>query len=431
MFFSKKKLSAWWYVGIIGLLIFVPLYRTSPDIWEDTIGYLNFDSLRPPFYPIFLWLFKGLGRYQLEAAMWVQSILNFLVLLYAGRWLHKRLELPKILITVILVMPIIIFFSHFGMLRNIASEAIAFPFFILTFTLFVDSFKVFDVKKIFFLTIVSNILILTREQFYFFYPLFGLLIAWHLWKHMPLRKIFHGLAIILLSILITAFLNRIYHYSVHHYFKDSSGVGELFITQALYLSNLDMIKNFDKPLEKNVFEKTIRQLEEERLTRQSAPLALHPPFTLEIARMHYDLVHDRILAIAKANLPALTSDYEAGTLFIDMSKTLYIHNMKENFRFYVWRVAYFVGGIWIFFSLLIVFFTIIFNALIDGKWNPTISQVFMAISFYTILANAVFVPLFAHFEIRYCYYSYFLYFILCGLLAKEFLSKRLKLIKAG
>jgi hypothetical protein len=419
----QKKILTWWYIGVLTLLIFVPLFWTSPDIWEDTRGYLNFDSMRPPLYPIFLYLFHGLGKHQLVAAMWVQSILNFLVLLYTSHWLYKRLELPRYFIVLIMLISITIFFLHFGMLINILSEAIAFPLFVLTFILFVESFKDFDIKKIFFLTLASNLLILTREQFYCFYPLFVVLIVWHLWKYAPIRKVLVGSAIILLSILATAFLNRAYNHSVHHAFRNSAGVGELFITQGLYLSNADMNKYFDNLFEKTVFEKIMQQLEEKQLTRQTAPLALRPPLTLEIARTHYDLAHDHILEITKSSLPSVTTDYEARTIFIKMSKTLYSHAIKENIIFYLLRVAYFVGGIWIFFGIFIFLLAISLRSLIDREWSPAINQVFIAVSFFMILANATFVPIFAHFEIRYCYYSYFLYFILFGILGKELFAK--------
>lgn len=417
---TQDRVTPLWVVAVLATLIFLPLFGATPNIWPDTAGYLNFASIRPPVYPLFLWAFHAFGQYQLQAVMWAQAVINFFVFLYTFRWLYTRLNLSRPLILIVLLVPILIFILHFEMLKNMGTEAVAFPLFILTFTLFVDCFTTCNLKKILFLMITINLLIMTREQFYYFYPLLLLLIGWYVWKRVSVKKFIMLFTIIVLSIFFTSFANHAYHYLIDHKFKGSSGVGELLITQGLYLADRDVAKYINKPLEKNIFEKIIRQLEAKQLTRQSAPVLLHPPLNLETARMHYDLAHDEILLIAKMNIPTGFSEYDANDIFLNINKTLYLHAIKDHLRLYIWRAAYFVGGIWIFSTCLIILLAIMFRSVLDRKWEPTEIQIFITVAIYVILANAAFVPLFAHFEMRFCYYSYFLYLILGSLVIKEF-----------
>ncbi len=414
-----------WQTVTLALLIFIPLCGATPEIWQDTKAYLRFDPVRPPLYPIFLWLFHVFGAYQFTMMMWVQALLNFFGLLYAYHWLSRRLALPSFFIFLILILTTIIFFLHFRMLINMLSEALAFPLFIVTFTLLVDNFQTIDLKKISILMLVGNLLILTREQFYYFYILFAALIIWHYWKHIPLKKIVQGASIVVLSILLTAMLNRSYHYFISHYFQASSATGLVLIPQALYLSRLEDANYFKNENEKKIFTAVMTQLENLKLTRQYPPIYLNPPLTLEAADDYFNIACIPIIGVLQKNFPLGLTSYEGSQLLVNISKTLYLNNVKKNMVFYLWRIAAMMGGIGIFLAFALILFSMGIRILFDRTWDPSVKQIFIVMSFLTILANAALLGFSSRYEIRYFYYSYFLYFCLSGLLVKEFFTKKI------
>ncbi len=422
IFFQKNKLP-FWQLGILFCLIFIPLYGASPDIWEDTGAYLYFDAVRPPIYPLFLWLFHRFGQHQLLVAMWVQSLINFLALVYAAYWLHTRLELPKFLIFILLAFSVVLL-QHFSVYRSILTEALSFPLFIVAVMFFVDSFKDFNIKKVILLSLTVNVLVLTRGQFYYFYILFFMLIAWHIWKRSPLRKLLVGSLTIIFFITVAMLGNRAYHYVLHKHFSVSSASGAVFIQQAMYLSNLGDAAYFRNPDERLFFEKTMKTLEDKHLTRDNPPLILRPPIGLGVASEYYERAYFPIMCTVRSNLPSRNLySYDSSAFLVKISKTLYVHNLKKAGIFYVWRVASFVGGPMFFLGFLIVLISICFRALTDRSWNPTIKQIFVSVSFFIILANAAVIGCCAGTDLRYFYYAYFLYLCLWGLLAKEFIQK--------
>ena len=415
----SSRFFNWSYIVILSLLVFVPLYHGAPEIWSDTAKYLHFDSSRPILYPIFLWLFHGFGNDQLNVVMWVQGALNFLTLLYVNKWLRERFQLPTYLTFIVSFVTIALIFNYFKMVQNITAEALAFPLFVLTITALVDTFKKFDIKRFFSLMLFCNLLILTREQFYYFYPLCLLVVAWHFWKHANVKMFLQGLAIFISSILIASFLTKTYQYSINHQFRGSSHAGELFISQMLYLSSPGDNKYFTNPTEKLAFEKIMKKLQKLKITKQSA-YDLHPPLTLDAAYNHFTRVVIDIETYAKLNLPASMNAYEVNDTLLHISKTLFLHSIKNNLMFYTWKTASVVGGLWILIGFLMILSVFSLRAITDRKWNPSLSQIFIATALMTIISNAIFISVVAHYETRYFYYSYYLYFILAALVAKEF-----------
>lgn len=427
MVFFKKNVLSWWQIGILLLLIFVPLYVIGPEIWPDTGGYLNFASYRPLVYPLFLWIFHRLGQYQLVVAMWMQAFLAFLTLLYISYWLYDRLKFPKFLIFFILFL-VIALFDRFLVFNNILSDLIAFSFFLLTFILLVDCFSILNIKKIILLSLTTNILILTREQFCYFYLFLGALVIWHIWKQEPIKKILISSAIIIFSIMITLLVNRGYHYFANHRATSIIIPGVAIIEQALYLSNHTDHTDFRDTMQKNYFEKTIKLLEKNHLTKETMNIPGIKPFqpmTLDVTNQMYNLAYLSIIHVAKTHFPLPNFYSDDSNVFIaKLAEKLYTHNLKKNVVFSSWRIASLMGGIWFFAGFLIVLCSIFLRVIADRSWRPNIKQFFIAISIFVILGNAVIVGLFSDNEVRYFYYTYFLYFCLFGLLASELFIKR-------
>jgi hypothetical protein len=287
----------------------------------------------------------------------------------------------------------------------------------------VDNFEKFDLKKYVTLLLLVSLLNFAREQFYYFYILSFLVIAWHFSRQWSFKIVLQGLVLLVSAIFLTIFSTKFYQYSINHQFRGSSHAGELFISQMLYLSKPEDAKLFTNPVEKAAFEKMITKLQQLNITKQTA-YGLHPPLTLDAAYAHFNRVVIDIETEAKLNLPASLNQYEANDMLLNISKILFLNSMKINLVFYAWKASSFVGGIWIFIAILMIVFAIVCRALFDRKWNPNLDQAFIASALMTIIANAIFVSIVAHYEARYFYYSYFLYFILATLVAKAFMKTR-------
>lgn len=430
----QNKSLTWWQIGILGLIIFSPLFGISSNSYlgPDSGGYINFGLSRPPLYPFFIWIFHIFGDQQYIIARWAQTILTFAALLYAGQWLYKNLAIPKILIFFIMLFIISLISLHSNTLTKIFSEGITFPIFIVTFLLLVESFRVLDNKKLIMILTGISLLILTRNQFYFFYPVISFVVIWHWWRKEPATKILSSLAIIILSFLVTLSLAQGYYYWINkHVHAPDTGTqwqysGWRFLEQAMYLSDYSAAKYFQNPIEKNLFERILKQLEEAKLTRSSAAASLHINYLLT-AEYHYISVlgeiQDTIRKAIDNNQPSEMTGDQINSLILHMSKTLYSHAITENLAFYVLRFTFYAGGFWICLASLIALFAMSYRIFTHRSWNPTMSQAFIMASFLVILGNAALVSLVEVQAPRYFYYSYFLYFCLFALLAKEFIHK--------
>lgn len=425
----RNNVLTWWQAGILILMIFIPLYTVGPEIWPDTGGYLHFALYRPPVYPVFLWLFRGFAEQQLVVAMWTQASLFCLTVLYVSYWLRDRLEFPAILIF-FLLFSMIALFDRFLVLNNILSDLIAFSLFLLTFTVLVDCFKKFDIKKIVLLSILSNLLILTREQFYYFYPLLMVLIFWYAWKKESIKNIVLSLTVVVFSIIVAICVNRAYHHFVNH--SGSSIVpGVAILEQALYLSDYTDHTDFSDIVQKNYFIKTIHLLEDQHLTKKTIDIPNIKPFqpmTLDVTNQMYNLAYLAITRAAKTNFPLPDFYSDGAAIFTGkLVWKLYTHNLRENLLFSIWRIISLMGGVWFFSAFIIVMICMLLRIILDRAWQPTTQQLFVIMAFCVIVGNATVVGLFSDAESRYFYCTYFLYFCLFGLIANELFIKRSKI----
>ncbi|OGT45944.1 MAG: hypothetical protein A3E83_02575 [Gammaproteobacteria bacterium RIFCSPHIGHO2_12_FULL_41_20] len=418
-----NKLMFWSPIVAVCLLLIAYVFESAPKLDFDSTSYIFSYATRPPIYPTFVWLFRGFGKHQLEIVMWVQCVFSLLSLLYISRWLHKHLLISGLSILFILLLTVSLIFIYYQTLQTICSEAIAFPVFIVTFSLLVECFYTFNIKKLILLVIFTNILILTRAQFYYFYFLFMLLVAWYGWKKIPIKKIFLTLLIMILSITATAIINRSYHLLKHGHFADVPFIGTQLIVQALFLSNTDAAQFFENSTEKNLFLSLIKQLEELKLTKNSSMLAMKPAQGFHATYAYYTAVYPSILQANDSILGEIAT-YQKEAIALNISKVLYWHAIKENSLFYFWKLISFFGDISIFLFFFIAFFTSSIRIFIPRNGNTSFYSIYIWLSLLTILVNTAFVAIFEPLLPSYSFYSYFLIFCLGGLLGKTLLTAK-------
>lgn len=400
----------------LALITIIYLINSTPIIYPDSPSYIMFHAVRPPVYPIFIWLFHFFGQNQFIFLMWTQSILLFIALIYAKHWLHSRLNISNMTTFFVLLFTMLLLF-YYKMPREVCSEAIAFPLFIVTFLLMVDCFDAFNLKRVILLCILTNLLILTRLQFYYFYLLFLMQIAWFVWKKIPAKMILASFLIMIISIVFTVTLNRGYHYAMNGKFAESPVIGRQLIIQALYLSDSNAIQYFKNDFEKNIFTNILNKIEKQHLTLKSEQQLLSMP--QQTTYGYYYATYNPILDIVDDNIPG-KSLYEIDATAFSISKTLYMNALKENLLFYLIKISSFFGGMPNLLSFLIILSGSLFYVLTNKNKSINLNQIFTLISLITIFINTAFVMIPEAGQANYFFYSYFLIYCLAGLLVKQF-----------
>lgn len=411
---TQTQLRSWAQTTILVLLTFFYLSSISVGIYDDSPGYINFEPIRPPVYPIFIWLFHSFGSYQLTLVMWAQTLFTLAALLYARQWLQQRFKMSG-MITFFIALFIMVMFAYYRTTQLICSEAVAFPLFIFAFLSLMDCFNSFTLKRIVTLTILVNLLVLTRLQFYYFYLSYLLLLAWYAWKRIPAKQVLFVTVIFVVSTLLEIVLNRGYHYTLNGRFADAPAVGMQFVVQALYLTGQGAEKYFTDPNEKAIFKKIMTQLEEKHYTEASEQTLL--PLSRQTTYAYYYAAYNQIMLVCSQNLPNL-SLYQRDQFLLKMAKTLYSHELKKNLLFYALKIGSFFGGIPIFFAYLLILFSALAAVIRDRAHAPDFRYLFTAVSLLAILVNAAFVTLFEPGQASYFFYAYFLLFCLSGILAQ-------------
>lgn len=418
----KKNITIVFQTLFLALVIIAYLIKSGPDLGPDAWSYLSFHPMRPPIYPLFVAAFKGFSKYQYIMIMWSQFIITFIALLYAGQWLQRKLNLSNLLTFICLLLTCIIVIFHYKIIQSISTEAIAFTLFIFDFLLLVECFYNYDIKKIILLSIFTSLLILTRAQFYYFYLLLTSLIIWYMWKKISINKIVLTGLILIISIISTMIINRGYHYYMNDHFAEIPIIGTQLIVQPLFLANKDVLNYFENEKERIIVSKMLTQLENNHLTKSSAPIFLQPPLNIQLSNAFYSTLYNSIMYQSDVNIFTGMNLYQKDKLKLHISKKLFIYELKENLSFYLLRISIFFGDISFFISYVIVFFVIGYRLIKNRENNFDLRMIFIFISLLTILINTAFVAIFEPLLPCYSLYSYFLIYCLMALAIQNLLS---------
>ncbi|OGT37929.1 MAG: hypothetical protein A3F11_02860 [Gammaproteobacteria bacterium RIFCSPHIGHO2_12_FULL_37_14] len=405
---------------LLGLLVFSAY--GEPSIAVDSMEYIQFSPIRPPLYPIFLWIFSLFGEYQFIAVKWAQFTIMAATLFYTWHWLCSRLSMSPWLAWLIVMITTWNIVVRFEVVASILSEGLAVPLFILCVTSLVDCFKKVSFKRAMFFILVINLLVLTRAQFYYMYMLFPLLATWYFIKNIPKSSLYY-VAVIMASTLVGAMIvNHSYHYYFNGHFSDASIVGPQIIAAPLYLSSSSAEQYITNPEEKVFFQKIMKLLEDRHLTRDTSETLKARSLDTEV--MYYRLIFPELFHfVYYENLKDMSS-YQLNTITENISKKLYLVQFKENIRFYIWKGISIFGGFPLFIGFILVGAMYLLRIVIDRNYDPDYFQITVGSFSLIILMNVFFVVLFVIASERYFIYSNFLIFCLGGILADKLFSMR-------
>ncbi|HLB41819.1 MAG TPA: hypothetical protein VJN02_03010 [Gammaproteobacteria bacterium] len=404
------------YILLAVLIIFFLITHSPNYIEYDAPSYINFDPIRPPLYPIFIFLFHLAGSYQFTLIMWMHAIISFSALLYARFWLKKYLEISDFLIFIMCVIVTLTILFHFQLLM-IGSEGLSFPLFILTFFLFIECFKEFNLKKLSYLALLVSLIILTRLQFYYYYMIFIILCMWYVYKRVNIKPLSIGISILLASILTTYFIDGSYHYFKHGFFSSAPATGKLLIIQPIFLSKNSQITSYFKdPKEKQYVQEMLAKMDQQQLNQDANLLTETKPSYYEFAYEEYNRNYIAIFNLVSQVLASVTPT-ESNKIAQNITKTLVFHSLKKNILFFLWKFIQFVGGIPIFLFFLMILSALFLKILMDRNWEPNYSQIFVAMIILITFLNAAVVAMVETYLVGYFCYSQFMLYCLAAFLA--------------
>lgn len=415
-YYIKEKLM----LLLIGLPIIIFLLKNTPYLGHNAQSYIDFSLIRQPLYSIYIWLFHWAHDAQYKMAMWAQGLLTLYAFLYARRWLKKNLHIQDIVMMPIFLFVLITVCFHYQINSLDDPEGVTFPLFIITFFNLVECFFQVSLKKIIMLAVLVSLLILARTQFYFFYPIFLVMVIYHIWKKSPKRFILMSTLIFISSSVLTNLADRTYHYYMNGYFSTEPFSGILTIIQPLYLANSNAEYYFKNPEEQQLVKILQSKITKADLNQYASTLNPSSSNFLDYINQEYDKNYLPIQGIVNRTFTGIPFKYVykvqnpqfiyMNTLSLDITKILFMHNIRENLQLYFHKIIGAMGGTayFYFFNLLLLFSLIkIFRR---RNQNITIGEIFVFLTLLITLCNAMVVAVAEPNCTRYfCYTQFLLY----------------------
>lgn len=433
--FNLLKTLRWWQFTLIVVILILPLFHMSlnTNLGSDADGYIHHTLAWPPLYPLFLMVFKLFGAWQFVAARIAQTFLTFLALLYAARWIQNRLAIKNGLVFLVVLFMASLISLHSNTLSIITAEGISFPLFIITFFKFVEAFECLTIKNVLFVSIGSTLLLLTRSQFYSMYAMLLALIIWHLRHHLSMKILLSSLGIMIVISLVGLGFRAFYYkeiaYIPPHYQATTTGAGWeysgwRFTVQPFFLAPESDQSLFKSSAEQKMFVGIHRFLAKRHFTSATVPT----PITQNLLQteLYYmsilgNLQQNIRFAIEKIQPHSTLSGSQTDHFLKKLTLELYYHHMKESAAFYIVRLGYYLANPFVAFAFCITILCFIYRFIVDARWKPSITHLFMIVSFLFVLLNAGLISIVEVWAPRYFYYPYFLYFCFAALLANYML----------
>ena len=345
--------------------------------------------------------------------------------MYARYWLKKYCQLSDWLIFFVILFLLITVSLHFQMFY-LESEGLSFPLFIVTFFILVECFQKFQLKRIALLAFLSSILVLTRLQFYFLYPIFALLLYRHFLNKTPIKPLVIAFFILIGSIFLTQLIDRSYHYFKHGFFGSAPYSGLITSIQPLYLAGKEAPNYFQNPREKEIVMEIVEKMDQKKLMRSSALLA---SFKLQYYEYAYEEYYKNYVVIQGIIMNATESFslLERNKITTDIAKTLMLHQFKKNLLFYGWKVIEEFGGVPVFLFYCLILLSVLINLLGKDK-NRCVDFAcyFIGAGVLLTFSNALLVAVAEPALAGYFCYSQFILYCLAALLADRMILKSQK-----
>lgn len=398
-------------ISIVLAILLLLFSSSDPILHNDSHRYLKTTDGKFFFYPYIILMMQKLFN-NLNSVVFFQTILASLGIIFFTKTIASLFKLDvffKILITLFLFLPIIESY------RNILTEAVCYAFSLFLVSLIIKLIYKFSIKNICLSSILIIVLLLTRQQFVFLYPLIFLLYL-GLYIIKKSRKNLILLAISFLSIiflhnsliLLNKYKNQddIKNKTILNY---NSGPFYFTYVDAIYVSDIEDIKLFDN----QNFQKTLGAILQEMNERK----ALMKHYN---SRGHFSLSFNDIRFYSDPLLKDLAINEK--TTIIELKKEISIKLISKNYKKYIKHIfKKMYDSTWLF--TFMPFFILICSFISFIKKKSNYSLLMMFLSIFT-LSNHSLVYLFGRVQPRYLIYSDFIILIFILITFTIFFQKK-------
>ncbi len=380
---------------------------------HDTNSYLKTLIYRSSGYPTFLFFLKTIFKSYFDIA--VVSFQLLLGLLSIHIFITKissliRLNiLEKLGLLSILLFP---FFFPLYVSNNICSEGLSYPLFLLMISFALD-FLFSNNKKSFKFLLASFILLsLTRGQFLLSPLIIAFIYILMNRKKLKIKTHLFKIALLLLSIVSTVFIDKLYHKIINDHFVSTPFTYINASTAALYVSEEADVNLFEGD-DKVIFKATYDSISDEGLIFSSKKRDSY-----EAYYMHF---HDNLIQICNRTLFPTGNDHYKNKYTLtnresiirneETAKNIYFALVKNNFSKYI-KLFYhnIVNGLYsqfLFFFLILVSVYSLYKAFTSKEKHFAI---LFLLSIFPI-SNSFIVAFASHSIQRYIFYNYSLIFL--------------------
>ncbi|WP_299780180.1 hypothetical protein [uncultured Formosa sp.] len=407
----------------IGLVI---VLNRPITLSNDSEGYLNMVITRSASYPIFLDIIRSLfGSLFNTATKSIQYLLGISAIFYFISTIKKHYKLETIwlvLLNIILITPYL--YNH--KLANVfLSEALAYPLYLITISLFLKSIFISKTKPIIIALPVLLVLIQTRSQFLFLIPI---AIGIQIWFWYENKKLEHKwlLALLILFPLISTVTDKTYHKFAHNHFISTPWTGIHLLTPAFFVADKDDYALYESKIEQDFYKKTYSDLAEKHLNVHEFDTDSNNTDELAVYVEYYaDIANHTILPAGLHLVDSLkTHDdklIEVDQLTKKMSIPLILNNFKPWLKLYIKNFTYAFGNSK---YTLLLFIILIFSLIKSIKTNQIAYKLILFVSLLSLL-NVALISIGMHTLKRFTFYNDWVLFLIVFILisAKNSINK--------
>ena len=373
-----------------GVLLML-LYSSSPDIYPDTQRFLNGNLHDPPLYSSILYVMQLIFG-SLNSVIIFQTFFVGFGIIYFSRTvaIHFNLDLMiKSIVALFLFLPILKFYN------SLITEPISYAFSLLFVSFAIKLICNLNFKNIVWISIFVILLLLSRNQFLFLYPVILVLYLGILIIDSS-KKNFAWLLISLLSIFIihnTAISLQKYIFADQGFRQDDKGIFALPYVDAIYVSDYEDIELFEDQKLKNTLAVLFNELNDKKALIKYYDNRGHFSLSLKTIRNQSDLILEDLAQ-------------KENTTIANLKKQISIKLIAANFEKYIEHTfKKFYDSTWLF--IFIPFFMMLASLISFIKYKSKDSLLILFLSTFA-LANHSVVYLFGRVQPRYLIYTDFI-----------------------
>ena len=393
---------------LIGIFILL-FYSSDAIIHPDSNRYLSQSLHDPPLYSSIINILQSIFG-NLNSVIIFQSLFIGFSILYFSKTLTTHFDLDiltKIIVILFLFLPILQFY------KNLLTEPISYAFSIFFVSFVIKLIYNLNIRNIVWCSFFVVLLILTRNQFKFLYPVL-LLLYLGIFTLYYSRKTLYLLIISFISIFLIhnslMFLNN--YKNINSVENKNEGIFFFTYIDAIYISNDKNIELFKNEKVSHTLSKIFKEMENKKALIKHYNNRGHFSYSLKEIRSYSDpLLKD--LA------------FEENTDVVNLKKEISLKLITANYKKYVKHIfKKFYDSTWLF--VFIPFFMMLASLISFIKYKSKYSLLILFLSIFAISNHSI-IYLFGRVQPRYFIYSDFILIIFIFITFVLFFKKEKKL----